>query len=591
MIEENQFEEWINESEQIQYKWQEDAKNAYKIYRGDQWPEDLKQELEEADRPALVLNIVRPFVKLLTGYERQTRYDMKVLPVGDVGDDFVANILTQGIKNVENNNMSQFLYSESYRYGLIGGRGWLKTSIDYAYNYFGDINVDLEDSHDITIDPFSRRHDIKDARYLYKDVYLTEDELDYFYPESSKEIKQAGKSMSTGTYKGYEESYVKKHFKEASSGKKTPKEVYAFKEFWYKEYERQYYLVNLKTGDLSLIKKGRREDAKMYVAQNPEFKLVSFDRPNIHYAVWCDGNIIEQGKTPYAHNMFPYIPFYAEFVPSFGDLDPQWVGLIYDLIDAQREKNKRRSQYLDILSQVAYPGHRYESGAVENEDELDRRTQGMDYRVKMKPGKFEAYQEIRSDHPDASILQLDAMAQQDIREISGIHAAMLGTTEGSRESGRSIALRQQQGAMVMAPFQDNMRITRKLVAKQIMALLGQIYTVGRWARLVSPDGTLQSLGQSRKGLQTYNAIIKIRSNRLIDKYDVELAQTPSTPTNRAREFMELMDMVKTGVIPITPEISKLIIKASDLSLKSELMASLTKEMQKATQQAMASKQK
>ena len=80
-------------------------------------------------------------------------------------------------------------------------------------------------------------------------------------------------------------------------------------------------------------------------------------------------------------------------------------------------------------------------------------------------------------------------------------------------------------------------------------------------------------------------IQKIRNDVSLGKYDVVLSEAPSTPTSRQAEFMELVELVREGLLPVTPNIVKLIIKSSDISLKNEILSVLEQEMQQAQQQA------
>jgi hypothetical protein len=48
--------------------------------------------------------------------------------------------------------------------------------------------------------------------------------------------------------------------------------------------------------------------------------------------------------------------------------------------------------------------------------------------------------------------------------------------------------------------------------------------------------------------------------------------------------MELLELMKEGILPMTPNIIKLVIKSSDVGVKNEIMQILEQEMQQAAEQ-------
>jgi len=561
------IQKYILEAESINEDWRTDAVDWLKMYEGDQWDETDKAELENQNRPVLTFNILRPLVRLLTGLERKTRYDMKVLPVGEGSDNEVARLLTGFTKQVENDNMAQYVYSEAYRLGLITGRGWIRTGVDYTRNLYGDIVLEAVDPYDIFVDPYARRYDQKDARYMYRDLYLIEDEVLELYPQFKNKL-----------------NLLVKEGPDYGDNISQQREPYHLREMWYKEFIDLYYLVRQDTGDMVQVPAKEVKQVRAQIEGNDMVELLKFTCPEIYYVVLSGNEILEQGKSPYNHGMFPYAPFFPDFTPRFGTTLPQWSGLITDLMDPQREKNKRRSQDIDILLRFINTGWLMEAGAVENEDELDESGRAPGFKVIAAPGKFDKVKRLEGLAPNQALLNRDAVNNQDIQLISGIHPSMLGMQESSRESGRTVMLRQQQGSAMISPYQDNMRLTRKLVAQQIVSLIQQVYTMDRMVRMVADNQTLEQMAADPAQQEKLQGLIRIKQDLSVGRYDVSLAESPSTPTTRQMEFAELMDMLRQGVIPMTPNIAKLLIKTSDIAVKGELLSIIEQEIQQAQQQ-------
>jgi hypothetical protein len=355
---------------------------------------------------------------------------------------------------------------------------------------------------------------------------------------------------------------------------------------WYKEYKNHYYVARMDTGDVLPIEKEKLAEARQIEKDNPEeVRVVSFVRPEMYYAVTSGNEILEQKMSPYGHEYFPYVPYFCDFTPRFGFTEkPKWHSIITDLMDPQREKNKRISLNVDILLRFINKGIRYTDGAIKNEEELDQRTKASGYRIIMTDGKFAEFEEMHGEGPDASLMNYGQFVDGEFDKISGINPAMYGAEESSRESGRTVMLRQQQGHSMLAPFQDNMRLTRRIVAMQIMSIVPRVYSLARMARLLSDDGSLQSLQADPAGLEKLGGVIVIKNDAGFLKYDIAIGDAPSTPTTRQAEFMELLELMKEGILPMTPNIIKLVIKSSDVGVKNEIMQILEQEMQQAAEQ-------
>ena len=557
----------IEEAQEVQDEWIVKAVEDYQFYNGKQWDETIKAKLIAENRPALTYNILRAPIRLLTGIERKSRYNIRVLPIGEEGDDDIARLLTFIYKFVETQNNADYTISEAYRWGLMTGRGWLFPDIKYNENIYGDVFIRELDPFEVMPDPYARRYDALDARYQIRKLILTEEDILDMYPFLEGKINEL--PFSTDLSKTF-----------TSSRRPT----YELDEVWYKRYEQVWLFAKLSTGEVTTLK-GKDDIAqgrKLAEQQPDKFLIKKVMKGNIYWAVIAKDEIIEQDESPYAPGLFPYIMYSPEFLPMFYTEKPDWVSITRDLKDPAREKNKRMSEYVDNLIRLINFGIRYEKGAIANIDELDWRNPA--FHVVMNEGKFDKFEKINSDMPAQALLQLHQISSQDVREIMGINTDMLGIQQSSRESGKSIMLRQQQGYTMLAPFQDNMRVTRYQLAKHIIHLIPQIFSTGRIIRLVSPTSTDQLPEGSEQYMEMQKDIIRIKKDFDVGKYDVTISEAPDTPTHRQAEFLELMDMLKEGIIPMTPPIIKLLLKTSDISIKKELINIIDQEQQQAQQQ-------
>ena len=69
--------------------------------------------------------------------------------------------------------------------------------------------------------------------------------------------------------------------------------------------------------------------------------------------------------TPFKHNNFPIVPIYAYMEDSGKKVET--FGVVKNLIDPQDEKNKRHSQFIDILNRAPKGGGFFQQSAIDGE--------------------------------------------------------------------------------------------------------------------------------------------------------------------------------------------------------------------------------
>lgn len=549
-----------SESQEAHDKWLKEARTDYLYYRGDQWDEEVKNELIREKRPVLTLNLIRSRVRALVGYEQRSRYDMKTIPVAGGGDQTKAEILNGLIKQIESDNEAQFTHSDMYREGIITGRGWAKIDIDYTYNLLGEITIGTVSADEIQIDPKTRRYDLLDSRYIKRVYEIDEDDLVLMYPDKKSDIVSEGVN-------------------EAESREGRPRHV--VKEFWYRTNEKRYFFIDRQTQSVDPIEDKNDPTRLQAIQQEPErYAIAEKNTKVVKYAVKLGEKILDEGDTPYDHPYFPYVNYFAEFIRAFDDLEPDTPGIVRDLRDPQNEKNKRRSQYLDKIQREIASGFMYEDGAILNPEPLSVLAKRPWYEIKVKPGSFNLVKRIESQTINPALLQLDQYSDKDFDDISLIVPALLGQTEGSRESGKATALRQQTGNVTIGPYQDNMRLTRRIMARIILSLIGQNYSVARMVRILTDSGDIQQVMVNPEEQGKVEGMMQIALNPSeVDRYDVRISETPTTPSIRTAQFFEVMEMRAQG-IPVPEEV---IVKASDVPYKEEILQAIAQAKQAAMQ--------
>src|ERR1700740_3593229 len=79
-----------------QQRWAERAKQAVDFFEGRQWTEKQLADMARGKRPALTFNIIAPIVRLVLGYQRNKKTDIRYKPGQDTrASEDIAEALSQ----------------------------------------------------------------------------------------------------------------------------------------------------------------------------------------------------------------------------------------------------------------------------------------------------------------------------------------------------------------------------------------------------------------------------------------------------------------------------------------------------------------
>src|SRR3990167_3122039 len=158
----------IADVESAYRQWLKDAKQEMDYTLSDQWKKEDKNKLLNEGRPALTFNKIKPIIKLVTGYQRQNRTDIKVIGV-EGGDDFVAEIMSMLIKNIITRNFGEYKMSQMFQDGVMCSRGWLEADISYDTDILnGTVLLRNGLYYEMFPDPDSKDYTLADAEYVLK---------------------------------------------------------------------------------------------------------------------------------------------------------------------------------------------------------------------------------------------------------------------------------------------------------------------------------------------------------------------------------------------------------------------------------------
>ncbi len=544
-----------------QAEYIERAVKNYGFYEGGdkQWESNDIAILNQKKRMHLSLNIIFPIINLLTGYERQNRMDVKCYPKkGGIG--IVADLLTELIKHIEDMSNGLYIRSNVFYDGIIASKGFLNLDIKYDDDPFsGEISVDYNDPFDICEDPNNMKYDLNNGKYVIRSYWGDKDQLKLIYPKSKDEL-------DTLKYDDLDSRDTER----LPGTDLAPDQFKArIRETWWKSYEKAIYLINTQTMDNKRVHKSKKDllqvllEKDRRMAEREKRQPILAVRENVIPVLNCTttlGDIeLEHVERPFGEmSKFPIIRFVPYFVKG------NFLGVVDNLIDAQKEKNKRRSQALNLLNSSVNAGwlNKKEGGADPDElvEQSESPTPVITYE-NVEPKRIEPTQ-LSVGH-----ITLEKLAEEDAAKISSVNVNMLAQGAAS-ESGVKDRQRINQGLIGSEIIFDNMKYTHKIYSETIVEMI-------RYSNTFTTQEMMAIASEAKMEANVDQLLEAIRS-RKIGKYGINISSSPTNPTIRFANFSMLLDMAKIYGDIIPPDI---VIEASDVSKKDEIIERLRQQQQ------------
>ena len=179
----------FRESDDGSLETRRDALEDIKFGRlGDQWPDKVKQQREQENRPCLTINRMPAFIRQVVNESRQNKPGIIVSPVDNGADVETARVISGLIRSIERRSHAEVSYDTAIDHAVSGGFGFFKLGIDYV----GEDSFDMECRIERIPNPLmvhwdvaSTAFDASDWRYAFVSDFLTRAEFKKRYPKAA----------------------------------------------------------------------------------------------------------------------------------------------------------------------------------------------------------------------------------------------------------------------------------------------------------------------------------------------------------------------------------------------------------------------
>lgn len=546
----HKFDRWLRSAQRFEEKWRRENQQCFEYYDGEQWTEDEKVEIEERGQQPTVINTIRPTIDMVCAQEVERRCDVQVCG-REESDDNKAQLMTALLKHVFDTCHFEYYHSIGFKEACIGGRSWLEAGVYTDERGKDMVKVEHVPWENVYLDPYSRKPDASDARFIIKIKWVDRDVLKTLFPSKEAEID----STFDDDYKGQEyeaQTEASDRGQQFYYDAKTQRVKIC--ECWYtKPEKRMVKMLNEKTG---------KEEEKQIFAQT------------VHFVIFSD-DIILQGsaeddnanKNPLGIDLFPLIP-----ICCMRDRNGRPKGIVRDLIDIQDQINKLNSKFLWT---VAANRVIVEEGAVRDENILREEMQKPDGLAILNDGGLSKMR-VDDKYRDLSYMSnhLNFLLSTEQR-ISGVNDSMLGLGGTNERSGVMQNTRISQGAAMQTTILENMYFSKQRISLVLLRLIGKFYTDYRVVRITQPNGLTDNFEfnipeKDENGNPTGGILNKIEDTLY---YDVILKKVPPFNSMRDRMLTIFAEVLKSNVIP-APIAGKMMLLLSDMPNKQDLILEL-----------------
>lgn len=568
-----------------------DGELAEDMAEGNQWDADLKKELENEDRAALTVNEIEGKIDLLSGIQRQNRFDIKALPNED-GDARVADIVTILIKHAHANTKFEEQETRTFEDQAIVGRGIYNVFTDFDKDIKGKFVVEKFNWRDCVFGPHERL-DAVDSDYMVKNKWFSFNKIAQMHPDKADKItidtellmeKDKVDNDSKVDIEPKSHPYREPFAKTTSALEDTnfvniSKKQYLLMECWQKTFAQVHLVVNAIDDFFETLQGWSKEDIKRIESIQG---ISVIPRVIFRFRVTkVAGNTLLEDEFPDLpliedEQFFPIVPVYAKKRRN------KYWGKVKPVIDLQRANNKHQSQVMDVLVRSLPYGWFYTPDSFSTSKGLTQWKEDVN-----KPGWTAELQDMSQKpemqegvkYPIELAANIAAISNQ-MKATMNINSELLGQT-GSRQSAVAIRENKRQGLLGNDFLFDNLAFAHRRIGLMTIAHIQKYWTVERIMRVlgfeVEKNEKTTIGGKSAKEMtpQDRQDITDILEDTDLTKYDIEVAESAFTPTARLANFLQMQELAKQGV-GVSP---KTLLRMSDMPDKDLAMQELEEFLQ------------
>ncbi len=563
-------------------EWVEAKRPWSEFYDGEQWTSEELQVLKERNQPPVTINRIKPKIDSIIGMEVGLKVNTRAFDRG--AQDFeTAKAISESMRYVEQQNDFDNIESEAFSDQIIDGRGWYKVSTVWD-GLDADPKIEKIDNEDVIKDRDGKKTDLSDSKQIHETIWSSVEDAKELFPEHKEQFDKAMYWEDVPSIDGEKHERVRPD--QYDSGRDSSDSD--FVEFVDKKLNRlrlvtTYYRTPYKRSFISGKGIAVQEVTGMKPSEvkkilNTFEGSVKWDQLGyrLHCATYCWNMLLESQEDikPYDKEgkfNHVWVRGYASRNKKDCHID---YGLVRQMMDPQKEINKRRSKALHIISTNQTV---MEEGAVDDVEKFRQEAARPDGIMVLRPGNAGRIQRETRTDLSASHFQLYQESKAEIDAV-GIRGEVEGVSKAT--SGRDFQLRQQQATQSMRQLFSNLRGARRRVFMLVLDIIQQHWTAEKLIRITDdPESGLIVL--NKKVTDPVTGEVYTQNDVSLGKYDLIIEEAPETVTLQGETFDILAGLAEKGY-PIPMD---MLIESSPIPNKKKLLERMQQQAQAQAAQA------
>lgn len=515
---------------------------------------ELNTGLPNNNRSGFYFNRVRPLCSMVSGHQMRNRKSTIVIPLENA-DQETADQWTKILLHIYKRAGVNDQISQAFHQGAcITGMNLLHIYLDYNSDpVSGDVKVDNLAYNQFFIDPYFRKSDLSDARFVWRRTYLSHQDVAALLPADQYEWvmnmpgNPTGTGMRDGRFQYMPEAYGL-----------TQQNRLSYDEYYYKSYRKQKLLVDKESGEVLDVTMQEDIDVNEFIDNNKTIKLIEQSVPTVRLCIMVNDEVAYDGQQPDGCDDFPFVPvlgFYNSMMPYYYS---RIQGICRSLRDPQILLNRRIILSADLLESVTNSGYIFKENAPVDVKHLFQTGQGRIIPIKQEANITDIQPIVPPTIP-AGFFEMQETFSRELALVSGINEELMGQASDAK-AGITEILRQGAGLTTLQPLFDRLDYSMSLLGEKIMARVRANYTPGKISRILEGERPAP-----------------LFFNQAFGKYHCMVQSGTNTESQIQMEFQQKLQLKELG-IPIP---DSAIIECATFQHKDKLL----KQMQQQAEQA------
>jgi len=549
-----ELDDFWKESDNLWRQWQQQADYDTKMMTGQQ--ENAYNQygsINYRNNRTLLFNKILRIVNMIDGYQRDNRLGTSIIAADndpDMGE--TAEQRTAVLNWSKRQDRTYEKISDSFNGAVTCGLNLLNVWMDFREDpENGMIRTERLPFANFLMDPYWTQADLSDCGRIWTRRYLTQRQLDSIFPKVSKEVPSLnqGYAAKDGKFPFLAQNWYQYQ---------TP--MYAYDEYWTRDYKTKRKLLDTKTGEVAPWN-GTKEQFQYLLRINPNVKLIKAQVPTVKLNVLVNNHLMYEEQSPYGLDRFPFVPFLCYHFPEVQNYSFRYQGVVRNVVDSQIELNRRRNRLLDVLDAQVQSGIMVKEDALVNPEDAFFQGPGKVMYFKNSANLASDVVQIPPPPVAPGWMELIQTIEKEIMDIVGPEELFAQNLGAKEMSGVLMKLKMGAGLTGLRNIFDRLNLSQMLVGEIFDALIVENFGEGKVAHIL---GKQPSEHFFEKEFSKFNCVVE----------EMEL-----TASQRQLQFLQAIQMKQLG-IPIP---NKYLLEKSTLSDKKGVIESIVQEEQQQAQ--------